>query len=76
MTMARPMPWAPPVTTATLPSGWEGRLVAVRNENTLGATGWCLEPHDLWVSKAIAGRPKDLLDLAELRRIQAGGVAE
>ena len=21
---------------------------------------WCLEPHDLWVSKAIAGREKDL----------------
>jgi hypothetical protein len=21
---------------------------------------WCLEPHDLWISKAIAGRAKDL----------------
>ena len=21
---------------------------------------WCLEPHDLWIAKMIAGRPKDL----------------
>jgi hypothetical protein len=34
--------------------------VPVRNENTGGATGWCLEPHDLWVSKAVAGRPNDI----------------
>jgi hypothetical protein len=32
----------------------------VRNENTRGKTGWCLEPHDLVVSKTIAGREKDL----------------
>jgi hypothetical protein len=50
-------------TTATLPRGWQDRLVAVRNENTRGKTGWCLEPHDLLVSKAIAGREKDLLFL-------------
>lgn len=45
---------------ARLPSGWQGRLVPVRNENTLGATGWCLELHDLLVSKLVAGREKDL----------------
>jgi hypothetical protein len=50
-------------TTATLPSGWDDRLVPVRNENTRGHTGWCLEPHDLVVSKTIAGREKDLLFL-------------
>jgi hypothetical protein len=22
-------------------------------------TALCLEPHDLWISKAVAGRPKD-----------------
>lgn len=33
--------------TATLPAGWKNWLVPVRNENTRGATGWCLEPHDL-----------------------------
>jgi len=46
--------------TATLPDGWEERLVAVRGPGTRGATGWCLEPHDLVVSKLVAGRPKDL----------------
>jgi hypothetical protein len=35
-------------------------LVPVRNENTRGHTGWCLEPHDLVVSKTLAGREKDL----------------
>jgi hypothetical protein len=46
--------------TAVLPVGWRGRLVPIRNENTRGATGWCLEPHDLAVSKLVAGREKDL----------------
>jgi hypothetical protein len=46
--------------TAILPRGWRERLVPVRNENTRGKTGWCLEPHDLVVSKTIAGREKDL----------------
>jgi hypothetical protein len=45
--------------TAILPVGWESRLVKVENENTFGAIGWCLEPHDLAVSKLIAGREKD-----------------
>jgi Nucleotidyltransferase of unknown function (DUF6036) len=45
--------------TATLPHGWEERLVAVRNENTGGATGWCLEVHDLILSKCVAGRDRD-----------------
>ena len=45
--------------TAVLPSGWEGRLVAIRNQNTLGKTCWCLEIHDLVVSKHVAGREKD-----------------
>lgn len=46
-------------TTATLPPGWQGRLVPIRNENTGGATGWCLEVHDLAASKLVAGREKD-----------------
>jgi len=33
--------------TATLSTGWESRLVKVSNDNTGGAIGWCLEPHDL-----------------------------
>jgi len=46
-------------TTAILPEGWADRLVPVRNANTRGATGWCLEPHDLVLSKYVAGRDKD-----------------
>lgn len=45
--------------TATVPAGWEQRLIAVRNPNTRGATGWCLEAHDLVLSKYAAGREKD-----------------
>ena len=46
-------------TTATLPAGWHGRLVPVHNANTRGATGLCLDVHDLVVSKYVAARPKD-----------------
>lgn len=46
--------------TAILPEGAFGRLVPVSNENTRGNTGWCLELHDLAVSKLIAGREKDI----------------
>lgn len=45
--------------TATLPAGWRDRLVELRNGNTNGKTGLCLEPHDLCVAKMIAHRPKD-----------------
>lgn len=45
--------------TATVPAGWEGRLVPIRNDNTGGATGWCLEVHDLLLSKCVAGRERD-----------------
>ncbi len=45
--------------TATLPRGWQDRLVPVKNANTRGATGWCLEVHDLVISKYAAGREKD-----------------
>ena len=47
-------------TTATLPAGWVDRVVPFANDNTGGATGWCLEVHDLAVSKLVAGRDKDL----------------
>lgn len=51
--------------TAILPPGWKERLVVVQNDNTRGARGLCLEVHDLLVSKAIAGREKDLAFLSE-----------
>ncbi|HEY9174598.1 MAG TPA: DUF6036 family nucleotidyltransferase [Verrucomicrobiae bacterium] len=45
--------------TAVLPEGWRERLIPVRNENTGGGAGLCLEVHDLAVSKLVAGREKD-----------------
>jgi hypothetical protein len=51
--------------TAVLPEGWKERLVVIRNENTRGAKGLCLEVHDLLVAKAIAGRDKDLAFLRD-----------
>ena len=54
--------------TAVLPKEWESRLVAVNNENTNGVTGYCLEAHDLAISKIIAQRPKDREFVQELVR--------
>ena len=54
--------------TAVLPNNWEARLVPVNNENTNGVTGYCLEVHDLAISKLIALRPKDLEFVQELVR--------
>ena len=45
--------------TAVLPDGWEERLVRVHGPATRGATGLCLEVHDLVVSKYVANREKD-----------------
>ena len=47
-------------TTAILAEGWERRLIPLSNPNTDGATGFCLEVHDLVVSKYAAGREKDM----------------
>lgn len=55
--------------TARLPNGWQQRLVRFETPGTRGVVAWCLELHDLWIAKAIAGREKDrefcraLLDL-------------
>lgn len=46
--------------TAILPEGWEERLVRVQNPNTRGAVGWCLDIHDLVLSKYVGRREKDL----------------
>lgn len=47
-------------TTAVLPKGWKERVIPVQSAATRGATGLCLEMHDLVVSKLVAGREKDL----------------
>jgi hypothetical protein len=59
--------------TAVLPSGWRKRLVRYAAPGTAGIVAWCLEPHDLWVSKAIAGRPKDV---EFCRALVRGGVVK
>ena len=53
---------------ATLPDGWIERLVPFRTKKTGGATGWCLELHDLALAKLAAGRPKDLRYIRALLR--------
>lgn len=45
--------------TAVLPAGWEARLILLKNENTRGATGLCLNVHDLLLAKYVADREKD-----------------
>ena len=54
--------------TAVLPAGWKERLISIRNENTGGGIGLCLEVNDLAVSKLIAGREKDLSFIRALLR--------
>ncbi len=51
-----------------LPQGWKERLVVVRNENTRGVTGLCLEIHDLLAAKTVALRDKDFAFLREAAR--------
>jgi hypothetical protein len=46
--------------TSILPAGWAERLVSIQNANTRGATGLCLEVHDLLIAKLAAGREKDV----------------
>ena len=54
--------------TATLPDGWKSRTVQVSTPETGGATAYCLEVHDLAVSKLVAGRDKDLSFVGALIR--------
>ena len=54
--------------TATLPHGWEQRVVRLSNTNTGGATGLCVDVHDLALSKYAAGREKDIEFNRELAR--------
>lgn len=44
---------------ATLPAGWKDRLIRLSSPATRGAVGYCLEIHDLLVSKYVANREKD-----------------
>jgi hypothetical protein len=59
--------------TAVLPEGWRDRLVRFETPATNGVVAWCLEAHDLWISKAIANRDKDI---EFCRALQTGGVVD
>jgi hypothetical protein len=54
--------------TAVLPMGSKDRLIPLASPATGGATGLCLEVHDLAVSKLVAGREKDIQFVAALFR--------
>jgi hypothetical protein len=58
------------IETSVLPDGWIDRLIPEVDPGS-GATGWCLDPHDLAVAKLIAGRPKDIdfVDILVARRL-------
>lgn len=54
--------------TATLPKGWQGRLVNLPQGDTEGVSGLCLDPHDLAIAKYAARRDKDIVFTRELAR--------
>jgi hypothetical protein len=54
--------------TVVLPRDFETRLIEIKNENTNGYAGLCLEVHDLTISKLVAGREKDFSFVRELLR--------
>jgi hypothetical protein len=47
------------ISTATLPSGWQERVVAFESPEAGSSRAVCLDAHDLVVSKLVAGREKD-----------------
>ncbi len=59
--------------TATLPRGWEDRLVPFVPEDSHPAQAPCLDPSDLVVAKLVAGRRKDFAYASDLL---AGGLVD
>lgn len=53
--------------TATLPKGWEQRLVEFQVNDPAGTIGLCLEKHDLVFSKLAAGRREMPLSKPKMR---------
>lgn len=49
------------ISVAILPDGWRDRLVPFRPQAALPAEAWCLEAHDLAISKLAAARHKDMV---------------
>lgn len=48
------------ISTAVLPVGWEDRAETFARSDSRPGFARCLEPHDLVVSKLVAGRQKDI----------------
>ncbi len=61
------------IQTAVLPAGWEHRTEILDRPDSRPGYARCLEPHDLVVSKLVAGREKDITFAAAL--IEHGFVA-
>ena len=61
------------ISTAVLPAGWEDRAEILDRPDSRPGYARCLEPHDLVVSKLVAGREKDITFAAAL--IERGFVA-
>ena len=62
-----------------LPEGWRDRVVAIESPDTAGACGYCLEVHDLAVSRLAAHHDDDftfLLGLLRDRLIDEGTLEE
>ena len=57
-----------PPDACPLPRNWELRLHTIKNENTGGVLGLCLDVADLACSKIAAGREKDLEFVMEMLR--------
>ena len=55
-----------PPANAILPKNWENRTIRFQSQETRGATGYCVEKHDLIISKLARGDAKDLKFTAEL----------
>ena len=53
---------------AILPKEWETRTIPFHSDQTKGATGYCLEKHDLTVAKLARGDTKDVNFVAELAK--------
>lgn len=67
------------ISTATLPAGWEDRLVSFVPVDSRPAEAVCLDLVDLVVAKLVAGREKDLSFAAHLLRsghVEAAGLRE
>ncbi|CAN5735124.1 hypothetical protein BH18ACT17_BH18ACT17_01520 [soil metagenome] len=60
------------VSTAVFPIGWEERVVPFDDPESEPSCAVCLEPHDLVVSKLVAGREKDFVFARAL--VEAGFV--